>query len=129
MTILYVSNLNYKVTERDLRCIFSKYGAVINAKLIIDFKLDKSKGIAFVKMKERVEAHKAVAKLHMTQLDGRTLKVEIAREREISEMPQKRSRVVTVASTTEEGPKKEVIKTRKRDKQGLKNLFDYLGSK
>ncbi len=128
MTTLYVSNLNYKITEKDLRSIFSKYGRVLNAKLIIDFKLKQSKGYAFIKMKDAQSAHLAVSKLHLKQLDGRTLKVVIADEREPAETDLKRSRVVKVGAKSKEEPKKEVSKVRRRDRKGgLKTLFNYLG--
>ena len=47
---LYVGNLNYSVTEEDLKSLFSKYGAPKTVQLIRDRFTRKLKGYAFVEM-------------------------------------------------------------------------------
>ncbi|MGC9325908.1 MAG: RNA recognition motif domain-containing protein, partial [Desulfomonilia bacterium] len=47
---LYVGNLPYKVTESDLKDLFSPYGEVKSVKIIKDNYSNQSKGFGFVEM-------------------------------------------------------------------------------
>ena len=47
---IYVGNLSYSITEDDLRALFSEFGDVSSAKLIIDRDTGQSKGFGFVEM-------------------------------------------------------------------------------
>jgi len=47
---IYVGNLSYSVTEDDLRALFTEFGDVSSAKLIIDRDTGRSKGFGFVEM-------------------------------------------------------------------------------
>ncbi len=78
---LYIGNLNYKITEKQLRGIFGKFSKVGRLKLIEDPKTRKSKGIAFVEVFGKENAQKAISALNGRPLDGRTAKVSIAEER------------------------------------------------
>lgn len=61
---LYVGNLPHDITESDINTLFSTYGEVINAKLIVDAFSGRSKGFAFVEMSTRSEGHKAMETLN-----------------------------------------------------------------
>ncbi|MFW5799240.1 MAG: RNA recognition motif domain-containing protein [Spirochaetota bacterium] len=78
---LYVGNLDYNLTEDDIREIFDSYGTVENVKLIIDRDSNRSKGFAFVTMSTEEEAEHAIDELSDKELEGRPLKVSEARER------------------------------------------------
>ena len=45
---IYVGNLSYNLTEEDLRAMFTEYGEVSSAKLIMDRYTGQSKGFGFV---------------------------------------------------------------------------------
>ena len=47
---IYVGNLSYSVTEDDLRALFTEFGDVSSAKLIMDRDTGQSKGFGFVEM-------------------------------------------------------------------------------
>jgi RNA recognition motif-containing protein len=79
---LYVGNLSYGVTDRDLETMFAAHGTVQSAQVIIDRDSGRSKGFGFVEMGNDQEAQAAIAGLNGTDKDGRALTVNEARPRE-----------------------------------------------
>ena len=79
---MYVGNLSYSVTEDELRSMFTEYGDVVSAKLIMDRETGRSKGFGFVEMSNNSEAQKAMEDLNGNTVDGRALTVNQARPRE-----------------------------------------------
>lgn len=79
---LYVGNLPYGTRDNDLQELFSKAGTVVSANVITDRESGRSKGFAFVEMSSPEEAEKAIQMLNGYSLDGRDLRVSIARPRE-----------------------------------------------
>lgn len=77
---VYVGNLPYQVTTDDLRNLFAKAGNVVDAVVITDKATGRSKGFGFVEFEKDEEAEEA-KKLSGTELDGRTIKVDEAREK------------------------------------------------
>lgn len=78
---IYVGNLDYQITEEDLRDIFEEYGTVTSTKVVIDRDSNRSKGFGFVEMQEQAEGQKAIDELDGAELEGRTMRVNVARER------------------------------------------------
>ena len=72
---MYVGNLDYSVTDKDLKELFSKHGEVKEVNII------EGKGFGFVEMSTQTEAEKAKEGLDGTEFKGRTLKVDEARPR------------------------------------------------
>ncbi len=70
---LYVGNLNYSVTNDDLKELFSTHGTVIQVNVI------ESRGFAFVEMSKPEEADKAKEALDGFEFKGRSLKIDEAR--------------------------------------------------
>lgn len=83
---IYVSNLSYNVQDEDLRSYFAEYGDVSSAKVITDKFTQRSKGFGFVEMPDDEAAKKAIEELDGATVDGRGIKVMIARPKE--ERPQ-----------------------------------------
>ncbi len=77
---LYVGGLPYAVEEARLSELFSQYGAVESARVITDKFTGQSRGFGFVEMATSDEANQAIAALHGTDLEGRTLTVNEAKE-------------------------------------------------
>ena len=77
---LYVGNLTYDTTEDDLLNLFSQYGEVQSAQVIIDRDTNRSKGFAFVEMGSG--ADEAINALNNQEFRGRNLTVNEARPRE-----------------------------------------------
>jgi len=79
---IYVGNLNYNLTEDELKEVFEKFGEVTSAKIISDKYSGRSKGFGFVEMTNDPEAQEAIENLNGTDVGGRSLRVNQARERE-----------------------------------------------
>ncbi len=75
---LYVGSLPYSLSEEELKEIFSPFGGVPSARIIIDKMTGKSKGFGFVEMDSQESAQKAIDAMHGSELHGRTLIVNIA---------------------------------------------------
>lgn len=79
---LHVGNLPYSVTEHELRQLFSQVGTVLSVYLPVDRLTGRLRGFAFVEMESSTEAEEAIRKFDGYSLDSRSLRVEIAKERE-----------------------------------------------
>src|SRR6478752_6682533 len=77
---LYVGNLTYDTTEDNLVELFSEYGEVLSAQIIIDRDTNRSKGFGFVEMGSG--ADEAANALNGQDFRGRNLTVNEARPRE-----------------------------------------------
>ena len=77
---LYVGNLSYETSDTTIRTAFEPHGEVASVNLITDRDSGRPKGFGFVEMGSVDEAQKAKSALDGTQLDGRTLKVDVAKE-------------------------------------------------
>lgn len=78
---LYVGGLPYAVSDLRLEELFAPYGTVESARVIIDRMTGRSRGFGFVEMSTAEEAQAAVDALNGTELEGRSLTVNEARER------------------------------------------------
>jgi RNA recognition motif-containing protein len=79
---LYVGNLSYNTSDGDLDQMFSAFGTVRSAQVIMDRDTGRSKGFGFVEMSTEQEAQAAVTGLNGKEVDGRTLTVNEARPKE-----------------------------------------------
>jgi RNA recognition motif-containing protein len=79
---IYVSNLSFNVQDEDLKSYFADYGDVASAKVITDKLTNRSRGFGFVEMPDDAAAQKAIAELDGATVDGRTIKVNVAKPRE-----------------------------------------------
>lgn len=122
VTTIYVGNLSYKKDEKEIKAMFAEFGKVAYVRLVLDSKTQKPKGIAFVQMHNKKAALKAIEKFNGKELDGRTLKVSIAEER--NEDKRRLQTVGKKVKTSEEDKEEATPTKRKRDK-GLKVLFNY----
>ena len=79
---LYVSGLPYAVTEAQLHDLFSEHGTVTSARIVTDRFSGRSRGFGFVEMSSEAEAQVAITGLNGTNVDGRSLTVNVAKPRE-----------------------------------------------
>ena len=79
---LYVGNLSYDMDNAQLEQLFSEYGTVESANVIMDRDTSRSKGFGFVEMSSDEEAKAASAALDGQDNGGRALKVNEAKPRE-----------------------------------------------
>jgi cold-inducible RNA-binding protein len=78
---LYCGNLSYNTSSSDLDQLFSAFGQVQSAEVIMDRDSGRSKGFGFVEMSSDAEAAAAIAGLNLKEHDGRALAVNEARPR------------------------------------------------
>jgi|SRR5690242_9984072 RNA recognition motif-containing protein len=79
---IYVGNLDFKVTEDELRQAFSAYGQVDNVTILKDRDTGQPRGFGFVEMANNEEAQKAISSMNGAQLGSRALNVNEARPKE-----------------------------------------------
>lgn len=81
-TKIFVGRLSYDTTEKTLTELFAQYGEVTSVAVIMDRATNQSKGFAFVEMSEVKAAQTAIKELNDKEVDGRTIVVNAAKERE-----------------------------------------------
>jgi len=78
---VYVGNASFETTEDAIRDLFTPHGEVTSVRMITDRETGRFRGFLFVEMETEEQAAAAIAALDGTEVDGRALKVNIARER------------------------------------------------
>lgn len=78
---IYVGNLSFKIEEEELKEIFEEYGEVTSVKIITDKFSGRSKGFGFVEMSDDEQAKKTIEELNNSEVDGRNIVVNQAREK------------------------------------------------
>jgi RNA recognition motif-containing protein len=81
---IYVGQLPYNAQEAQLENLFGQYGQVTEVSIITDRYTGQSKGFAFVEMANDEEAQTAIQQLNGTEMGGRALTINEARERDNS---------------------------------------------
>lgn len=78
---LFVGGLSWDTESDALRDLFAKVGAVVDAMIVTDRDTGDSRGFGFVTMANRKDATKAMKELGGTELDGRSIRIDLATER------------------------------------------------
>jgi RNA recognition motif-containing protein len=76
---LFVGGIAFNTTEEGLQEFFAQAGEVMSAAIVTDRDTGHSRGFGFVEMTSVEDAHRAVADLNGRELDGRSLKIELAK--------------------------------------------------
>jgi len=76
---LYVGNLPYTVNSDELRKLFSEYGEIIDAIVIVDRATGRSKGFGFVEFATDEMADAAIKAMQDKEIEGRKMVVNVAR--------------------------------------------------
>ena len=81
---LYVGNMDYGTTQGRLVELFETHGQVSSVNIITDRDTGRPRGFAFVEMATEKAAEAAIAALNGQQVDGRSLKVNVAKPRTLA---------------------------------------------
>ena len=65
---IYVANLSFDVQDEDMKNLFTPYGDVSSAKIIVDKVTGRSRGFGFVEMDNDAAGRKAIAELNGTMM-------------------------------------------------------------
>ncbi|HSI82503.1 MAG: RNA recognition motif domain-containing protein [Candidatus Methylacidiphilales bacterium] len=79
---LYVGNLSFQASERDINELFSQYGNVVETNFIMDRETGRPRGFAFLTMSSAEEGQRAIDALHGKNYEGRDLTVNEAKPME-----------------------------------------------
>jgi cold-inducible RNA-binding protein len=76
---IYVGNLPFEMTNSSLQGLFTEFGEVGDARVILDRDTGRSRGFGFVEMPSSDEANKAISSLDGSEIGGRQLTVNLAK--------------------------------------------------
>ena len=79
---MYVGNLSFDIDEASLRDLFTPFGQVTDAAVIMDRETNRPRGFAFVTMDSKESMNAAIEDLNGKEVQGRALVVNEARPRE-----------------------------------------------
>jgi RNA recognition motif-containing protein len=77
---IFVGSIPFKFTEKDLLAIFSEFGEVKEATIVIDKRTRQNKGFGFVEMPNNNHALKAIKALNGSEQGGRAIVVSQAQK-------------------------------------------------
>jgi hypothetical protein len=80
-TKLFVGGLSPSTTTADLRALFSRFGELLDAAVIVNRSTGHSRGFAIVSYRSSSDAEEAIKGANGIDLDGRVLRVNRAEER------------------------------------------------
>ena len=75
---IFVGNLSFNTTSGELEALFREFGTCESVTIVTDRDSGRSRGFGFVEMSTAEEASEAVKKFNGRELDGRTVRVELA---------------------------------------------------
>jgi cold-inducible RNA-binding protein len=78
---LFVGGLSWGTTDEALHGAFSRFGEIVEAKVITDRETGRSRGFGFVTFANDDGATSAISEMVGTELDGRTIKVNEAEDK------------------------------------------------
>lgn len=78
---LFVGGIAWETTEDGLRETFGEFGSVMETKIIMDHDTGRSRGFGFVTFADAEDASHALQKMNGTDLDGRTIRVDLATDK------------------------------------------------
>ncbi len=81
---LFVGSLSWDTNDEGLRNAFGAHGEITEAVVISDRDTGRSRGFGFVTFEDDEAADKAVAAMNGTELDGRTIRVDVAQAKQRS---------------------------------------------
>ncbi len=76
---LFIGGIAFSTSSERLRELFAEVGTVESATVVTDRDTGQSRGFGFVEMATTEEANQAVQRFNGHELDGRRLKVELAK--------------------------------------------------
>jgi len=79
---LFVGNLAWSVTSEKLTEVFSAFGQVIEAKVLIDHQTNRSRGFGFVTFANEEDANRATTEMQNKEIDGRAIRCDNSQQQQ-----------------------------------------------
>lgn len=89
MRKVFVGSLSWNTDDQGLNEYFSKIGEIEESVVIKDRETGRSRGFGFVTYMKEEDATSATEQLDGMELDGREIKVSLAKERESRQAPRR----------------------------------------
>lgn len=86
---IFIGNLDFGVTEQQLRELASEVGEVVDVHIPTDRDSGRPRGFAFVGFETEEQAMDAVEAINGREVSGRTLRVNIAEDRPRAQRPRR----------------------------------------
>ncbi|XP_015269399.1 PREDICTED: scaffold attachment factor B1-like isoform X2 [Gekko japonicus] len=130
----WVSGLASTTRATDLKNLFSKYGKVVGAKVVTNARSPGARCYGFVTMSTAEETTKCIAHCHKTELHGKIISVERAKNEPVAKKPleKKENEVKSDASASDRSPgtkksekgdqKEDAKKTEEKDEKGKEEV-------
>jgi transformer-2 protein len=77
--VCYISNLSKRIKDEEIMERFSKYGKVVDVRVVRDPFTKDSRGFGFVTMESAKEAEEVIENLNKTEFDDKQISVEISK--------------------------------------------------
>jgi len=81
-TKLFVGGIPYRMSDEELRQLFSQAGEVVSVFIPMDRETGRPRGFAFVEMADDAQAEAAISMFHGSEVGGRRIAVNKARPME-----------------------------------------------
>lgn len=78
---LFVGGLSWNTTDEGLREAFTRFGTVVEAKVVTDRETGRSRGFGFVSYQDAAEGASAQQAMDGASLDGRSIRVNAAEDK------------------------------------------------
>lgn len=86
---LFVGGLSWDTNDSSLDAAFSRFGTVREAKVITDRETGRSRGFGFITFEAPADAEAALDVMDGSELDGRSIRVNIAEDKPRRDRPQR----------------------------------------
>ncbi|XP_042605863.1 scaffold attachment factor B2-like isoform X1 [Cyprinus carpio] len=114
---LWVSGLSSTTRATDLKNLFSKYGKVVGAKVVTNARSPGARCYGFVTMCSTEEATKCISHLHRTELHGRMISVERAKNEPAGKKPAEKSDTKKAGSDRRQSSDSKTEKSENKDEK------------
>ena len=84
-TKIFVQNIPFQTSEKELEALFAEHGEVTSAKIPTDHRSGQTRGYGFIEMKSHNEALSAIKSLNRTKFNGRKINVKFSENKEPKE--------------------------------------------
>mmetsp|Transcript_22082 Transcript_22082/g.46503 ORF Transcript_22082/g.46503 Transcript_22082/m.46503 type:complete len:149 (-) Transcript_22082:165-611(-) len=118
--VIYVGGLGDTVTPQVLRSAMIPFGDIKSLDIPMDYKVGKTRGFAFVEFDDPEDASECIFNMDMSDLCGRTIKVSLAQQNQLSKLSAQSGKGQAIWSS-DQWFQEHVVGDTEEDRQKAKN--------